>query len=101
VLQRAAARFAPSRGKPPTASKRREIAQIGIRDEDDVAAAAAVTAVGTALRDMLLTPEVEAAVAAAPRLHVNAGAVVKHALLLRAVDFDEALLADGVAWDAV
>ena len=45
-----------------------EIPQIAVGDEHDVAAVAAVAAVGTALGDVLLAPEGEAAVAASPRL---------------------------------
>ena len=57
----------------------REIAQIGVGNEDDVAAAAAVAAVRPALGHELLAPEAEAAVAAAARLDANADAIVEHA----------------------
>src|SRR5436190_10185380 len=56
----------------------REIPQVGVRGENDVAATAAVTAVGAALRDIFFPAEAQRAVAAAPRLHVNAGTVVEH-----------------------
>ena len=78
VLQRAAAGLAVARLEPPLRAERREVAQVRVRDEDDVSARAAVAAVGTTLRDVLLTPKVQAAVAAATRLHVDAGAVVEH-----------------------
>ena len=61
------------------AAERREVAQIRVGDEHDVAAAAAVAAVRAALRHVLLAPEAEAAVAAAARLHLDAGAIVEHA----------------------
>ena len=92
VLQRAAARLPVPATKPTPSSKRRQVAEIRIGDQHDVSPGSAVAAVRPAFRDVLLTAEVQAAVAAAPRLHVNAGAVVEHGLL-RAVNFDEALLA--------
>ena len=55
-----------------------EVAEAGVGDEDDVAAAAAVAAVGPALRHVLLAPEAQASVAAAAGEHLDAGAVVKH-----------------------
>ena len=57
-----------------------QVAQVGVGDEDDVAALAAVAAVGPALGHVLLPPEAQAAVAAAAALHVDARAVVEHAL---------------------
>ena len=57
--------------------ERRQVAQILVRDEHDVAAAAAVAAVGPALRHVLLAPEAQASVAAAARQHLDAGAIVK------------------------
>src|SRR5205814_9876631 len=102
VLQRTAAGLAVPRPEPAPRAKRREVAQVGVGDQDDVAAGAAVAAVGAALRDVLLAAEVQAPVAAATRLHADAGAVVEHACLVAgAVDFDEAALADGIACDAV
>src|SRR5262245_9871481 len=72
-------------------AKRREIAEVGVCHQDDVAARPAVTAVRPALRHVLLAPQVDAAVAAAPRLHLDAGAVLEHVDLLGlTVDFDEA-----------
>src|SRR5207302_11144306 len=94
VLQRTAAGPAVPGPKPAPCPKRREVAQVGIGNQDDVAAGAAVASVRAALRDMLLAAEVQAAVAAATRLHADAGAVVEHACLVAgAVDFDEAALA--------
>ena len=58
-----------------------EVAQSRVGSEDDVAAAAAVAAVGTALRHVLLAPEAQAAVAAAARLHLDAGAIVEQGRL--------------------
>src|SRR5262249_62399142 len=60
------------------AAEARQVAQVRFCDKDDVAAAAAVPAAGAAFRDVLLAPKAQRAVAAAPRLHVNAGAVVEH-----------------------
>jgi hypothetical protein len=55
--------------------QRGEIPQRRVRDEDDVAAVAAVAAVGAALRDVLLAAERQAAVAAATGLQVKLCAV--------------------------
>ena len=55
-----------------------EIAFVTIADQDDVAALAAVTAVGSALRDEFLTTEADAAVAAVTGLQFNLGFVDKH-----------------------
>jgi hypothetical protein len=57
----------------------REVAQIGVGEKDDVASVAAVAAVGPSLRNVLLPPEAQRAVAPAARPHCNAGAVVEHA----------------------
>ncbi len=80
VLAGAAAVAAAAALERAFAAKAREVAQIRVGDEHDVAAAAAVTAVGAAFRDVLLAPEAQRAVTAAPRLHVNAGAVAEHRL---------------------
>src|SRR5262249_3900663 len=55
-----------------------EIAQIGISEQDDVAAAAAVTAAGPGLRDGLLAAQAQAAVAAAAGSNVDPCPVVEH-----------------------
>ena len=59
----------------------REIAQVRVGHEHDVAAVAPVAAVGPALRDVLLAPEAQRAVAAAPALDADPRAVVEHRLL--------------------
>src|SRR4029079_19815328 len=56
----------------------RQVAEARVGAKDDVAAAAAVAAVGPALRHVLLAPEAQAPVAAAAGKDVDAGAVVKH-----------------------
>src|SRR5439155_9163011 len=48
---------------------------------------------GPSLRGVLRGAKVQAAGPAATRLHADAGAVVEHRRLVRAVDFDEALFA--------
>src|SRR5206468_1705619 len=94
VLERAMAGIAASGLEPAATAEGGEISQVGIGNEDDVAAGAAVSSVGAAFRHMLLPPEVQAAVAAATRLNVDAGAVVKHAALLRGfADFHRPALA--------
>ena len=70
-----------------------EVAEIGVGDEHDVAAAAAVAAVGPALRHVLLAPEAQAAVAAAARQHLDAGAIVEHAQAAEVSALGEALRA--------
>src|SRR6202012_1214587 len=54
------------------------VAQRVVAEQDHVAAAAAVAAVGTALRHMRFTSEADAAVAAGARLHLYLLAVVEH-----------------------
>jgi hypothetical protein len=60
------------------AAKAREVAERGVHYERDVAAAAAVAAVRTALRDMRLAPERHHAVPAGTAPHEDARAVVEH-----------------------
>ena len=55
-----------------------QVAQRVVADEDDVAAVPAVAAVGAAARDMRLTAERHAAVAAAPCLNEDASFVREH-----------------------
>ena len=55
-----------------------EVAKIRARNSHDVTAGTAVTAVGPALRDVLLPPEAERTVAAAPGLDPDARAIVEH-----------------------
>ena len=83
VLARAAAGLAPARLEPRPRPQGREVAQPRVGDEHDVTAAAAVPSVGPALRHVLLATEGEAAVAAAARQRLDAGAVVKHGSSLR------------------
>ena len=78
VLERAAPGLAVCCPEPSLRAKRGQVAQVAIRDEDHVAAGPAVAAVRPTLRHVLLAPEVQAAVTAATRLHVDAGAVVEH-----------------------
>ena len=78
MLQRAAARLAVPGLVAPLDTKRRQIAQIGVRDQDDVASGPAVATVGATLRDVLLTAEVQTPVAAAARLDADLSSIVKH-----------------------
>ena len=78
VLQRAAAATTALRFEALIRPKARQIAQVRLRDEHDVAAGTAVPAVRTALGHVLLAAEREPAVTAAPRLHVDACAIVEH-----------------------
>ena len=78
VLQRTAAAAAAARLDALIRAERRQIAEVVIRDEHDVAARTAVAAVRSSLRNVLLAAEREAAVAAATRLHVKSDAVVEH-----------------------
>ena len=55
-----------------------EVAFVTVADQDDVAALAAVAAVGSALRDEFLATEADAAVAAVTGLQFNLGFVDKH-----------------------
>ena len=78
VLAGAAPGTAPLRLDPASPLEAREIAQIRVRDYDDVAAVPAVTAVRAAFGHVLLAPEAQRAVAAAPGLHPDARAIVEH-----------------------
>ena len=78
VLQRTAAASAAAGLDVLIRAKRRQIAEVVIRDEHDVAARAAVAAVRPSLGNVLLPAKGEAAVAAAARLHVDSDAVVEH-----------------------
>jgi hypothetical protein len=77
VLPRSTARDALRRRDPAPALKRREVAELGVGDRDHVAALAAVAAVRAALGNILLATERERAVAAAPGLDVDLGAVAE------------------------
>ena len=83
VLQCAATRFAASGLEASLGPKRGKIAEIQVGREDDVSTRAAVSAVGSTLRHVLLAAEVQAPVTAATRLHMDAGAVVEHVRLVR------------------
>ena len=61
----------------PPEAERREVAHVGIGEQDDVAAVAAVAAVGPALGHELLAPERDAAVAAPARLDDHGRAIVE------------------------
>ena len=71
-------------GEPRLAPERREIAQIGFRDDHDVAATAAVASVRPTLRHVLLAAEREATVAASPGRHRDRRAVIEHGVSLPA-----------------
>jgi hypothetical protein len=58
-----------------------KIAQACIRDDDDVPAVAAVTSVGAALGNVLLSAEADGAVAPAAAVSDDACAIVEHARL--------------------
>ena len=76
---------APRPGSPLPALKRRfgpkggEVTKVGVGDEDDVSPGTAVATIGPTFRDVLLTPEMQTAVAAATRLDLNCGSILKHA----------------------
>ncbi len=80
VLARAAPGAAALRLDPLAPPENREVAQIRVRDEDDVPARPAVAAVGAAFRDVLLPPEAERTVAAAPGLDPETRTIVEQAL---------------------
>ena len=66
--------------EPLLAREAGEVAPVRVGDDDHVAAAAPVAAVGPALRDLLLAAEAQAAVASAARLDANLGSIVEHRL---------------------
>jgi hypothetical protein len=79
MLERTPARLAATRLEPLLRAKRGQIPQVRVRNQDDVAARPAVTAVRSAPRHMLFTTEVQAAVTAASGLNVNLRSVLEHA----------------------
>src|SRR4029079_1558761 len=100
VLAGAAAVAATAGREAALRAEAREITQIDVGDRDHVAAGPAVAAVRPALGHVLLAPEGQRAVAAAPRLHVDAGAIVEHRALVRVDDCDEAATAARLEGDA-
>ena len=64
--------------EPALATEARQIAQVGVGDQRDVAAAAAVAAVGPALGHVGLAPERQRAVAAGAGADLQMGAVSEH-----------------------
>jgi hypothetical protein len=60
------------------AAKRRKVSQVRVGDEGDVSAPAAVAAVGTALRHVLLAAEADRAVPAAPCERDEASPIREH-----------------------
>ena len=78
MLQGSAPAPAPAGLDVLVRTERREVAEIGVGEQHDVAAGPAVSAVRSTLGHVLLATEREAAVAAPPRLHVDAGTVVEH-----------------------
>ena len=75
---RALAVAAALRAEVRPAAERLQVAQVVVAAQHDVAAAAAVAAVGPALGDVGLAAERQAAVAAGARLHFDPGTVVEH-----------------------
>jgi hypothetical protein len=69
---------ASARREPSLALEERKVAQIGVGQQDDVAAVSTVAAVRASLGDVFLPPEAERPVAAAAPAHLDAGAVVEH-----------------------
>jgi hypothetical protein len=78
VLSRATAGSAALGLDPAPPLKARQVPEIRVGDRRNVPTRAAVASVGTALRDVLLPPEAERTVAAAPGLHPEPRAVVEH-----------------------
>src|SRR5262249_17144206 len=76
VLARAASGTSLLTLDQPPALKPGQVAELGIRDGDHVAAVSPVASVRSALRDVLLPPERQPAVTAAACLDVDLGAIV-------------------------
>jgi hypothetical protein len=74
---------APLGREDALALEERQIAQVGIGEQRDVPPVAAVAAVRTTLRDVLLTPEAERAVPAPASTDLDAGPVVEQRKPLR------------------
>ena len=86
MLQRTAAWLTAACLVAALHTKRGQIAQIRVRDENDVASRSAVATVRATLGDVLLTTEVQAPVAATSRLDVDLSSIVEHAPTLAATD---------------
>src|SRR5204863_377640 len=78
VLATPPSRFAAARLEDALRTERGEVAQVGVGDQNDVAAASAVPAVRPALGDELLAAKAQPAVAATSGLHRDAGPIVEH-----------------------
>jgi hypothetical protein len=85
VFERAAAGSAARRLDMLIRTKCRQIPEVVISDEHDVAARTTVAAVRSSLRDVLLPAERETAVTAAAGLNVESDAVVEHQRISRKV----------------
>jgi hypothetical protein len=85
VFQRAAAGPTAAGLVAPHGAERREIAQVGVRNQDDVASWPPVATVGPSLRNVLLPAEVQAPVAATTRLNPDLGSIMKHATTVAAL----------------
>ena len=81
VLPRSPAWTPASRRVLASRPKRRQVAEVGVGDEHDVASVAAVTSVGPTSGHVLLAPEAERAVSTTPGDRGDAGAVVEHRYL--------------------
>jgi hypothetical protein len=79
--QRALAVAAPARLEVNLPAKALQVPQVVVTDQHDVAAAGAVATVGPAARNMRLTAEAEAAVAAGAGLHVDVRTIL-HVMIL-------------------
>src|SRR5438270_282908 len=78
VLLPATSRTAVAGLEPLLPREAGKVAPVGIGHDDHVAAPAAVAAVGPTLRDVLLAPEAQPAVAAAAGLDANLGSIMEH-----------------------
>jgi len=78
MLVRALAVNTTSAREPLPPTKSCKITEVGVRNEGHVAALASVSTVRPALRDELLAPKAERAVASASSPDLDPGAVTKH-----------------------
>ena len=78
VLPSSAARTPTARRVLPPRPERRQVAKVGVGNEHDVPAVAAVTPVRPTSGHVLLAPEAERAVTTTPGDRGDAGAVVEH-----------------------
>jgi hypothetical protein len=90
---------AAARSEVAPVAKRGQVAEVAVSYDHDVSAAATITTVGAATRDVGLAAEADAAVSTGTGFHLHFYAVVEHDQRARLADRDDAALAAGLELD--